>query len=180
MINIFNLFIYIITKVAIIISPANVGIFFARKSGVKIGKNCRIYSCKFGSEPYLISIGNNCEITSGVIFITHDGATWVFREEKKFTGTKYGPIIIRENCMVGMNTIILPNVEIGPNSIVGAGSVVTKDIPSNSVYGGNPAKFICTIDQYLENCKIKDTGKISSKNKKNILLKKFEKKLNRV
>lgn len=177
MTNVFNIFRHIITKTVTIIGPSSLRILFARKSGVKIGKNCRIFACEFGSEPYLISIGNNCEITSGVTFITHDGATWVFRKDKTFTGTKYGPIVIRENCMIGINTLILPNVEIGPNSIVGAGSIVTKKIPPNSVYAGNPAKFICTLEQYLNNCKIMDTGEISSKNKKNLLIEKFKKKL---
>jgi acetyltransferase-like isoleucine patch superfamily enzyme len=164
----------IITNIIIIFGPNDLKIFFARLIGVKIGKNCRIFTHKFGSELYLISIGDNCEITSGVTFITHDGVIWVFRKDKKFTGTKFGTIIIRKNCMIGVNSILLPNIEIGPNSIVGAGSVVTKTIPPNSVYAGNPAKFICTLDQFLINCKSKDTGKISSKNKRKVLSKKFE------
>jgi len=125
----------------------------ARKRGAKIGENCRIFDAKFGSEPYLISIGNHCEITSGVTFITHDGGTWVFRESKEFLGSKFGPIVIRDNCFIGINTIILPNVIIGPNSVVGAGSVVTKDIPANCVYAGNPARCICEIGDYLKKCK---------------------------
>jgi acetyltransferase-like isoleucine patch superfamily enzyme len=170
-----NSLVRLFTRIIIRSGPSNLRIFFARKSGVEIGKNCRIFACEFGSEPYLISIGNNCEITSGVTFITHDGGTWVFRKNKRFIGTKYGPIIIRENCMVGINTIILPNVEIGPNSVIGAGSVVTRNVSPNSIYAGNPAKFICTLDQYLDNCKIKDTGKIPSDNKRDELNKKFGK-----
>ncbi len=55
-----------------------------RKRGVKIGDNCEIYSTvNFGSEPYLISIGNHVRITHGCRFITHDGGVWVLRELKK-------------------------------------------------------------------------------------------------
>jgi acetyltransferase-like isoleucine patch superfamily enzyme len=127
----------------------SIRIKIAQKKGVKIGTNCLLLHVDFGSEPYLISIGNHCAIASGVNFITHDGGTWIFRENKKYLGAKFGPIIIRDNCFIGMNTIILPNVEIGPNSVIGAGSVVTKKIPQDSVYAGNPAHFICTIDDYL-------------------------------
>lgn len=163
-----------ISTLATIAGTNDFRIFIARKMGINIGYDCRIYSCRFGSEPYLIAIGNHCEITSGVTFITHDGATWVFRREKKFIGTRYGPIIIKDNCMIGVNSIILPNVTIGPNSIVGAGSVVTKNVPANAVYAGNPARFICTTDEYLEKCHKKDTGRIPSKNKKEILIKYFK------
>lgn len=128
----------------------------ARNWGVKIGSGCRISVCRFGSEPYLISIGNNSEVTYGVTFITHDGGTWIFRKNNEFTGNKFGPIIIKDNCMIGINSIILPNIEIGPNSVIGAGSVVTKNVPPNSVYAGNPAKFICSTSEYLEKCKNKD------------------------
>ena len=131
----------------------SLSISIAKRWGVKIGNNCRIFNCSFGSEPFLVSIGNNCEITSGVKFITHDGATWIFRKNKVFSRTKYGPIIIKDDCMIGINSIIMPNIEIGPNSIVGAGSVVTKNIPPNTVYAGNPARFICTVGEYLEKCK---------------------------
>jgi serine acetyltransferase len=60
--------------------------------------------------------------------------------------------------MIGINSIILPNVEIGPNSIVGAGSIVTNNIPPNSVYAGNPAKYICSVSEYLEKCMKNDVN----------------------
>jgi acetyltransferase-like isoleucine patch superfamily enzyme len=135
----------------------------------------------FGSEPYLVFIGNHCEITAGVHFITHDGGTWIFRENKKFLGSKFGPIIIRDNCFIGLNSILLPNITIGPNSVVGAGSVVTKDIPENCVYAGNPAKFICKTDDYLKKC-IDNPGDIGiddyrSLNNKEWILQKLKDKL---
>jgi len=130
----------------------------ARSWGVQIGSDCILHNVKFGSEPYLISIGNHCEITSGVQFITHDGATWVLRKDRQFLGSKFGPIIIHDNCFIGLNSLILPDVEIGPNSVVGAGSVVTKNIPENSIYAGNPARYICDYDEYLRKCKFENPG----------------------
>ena len=153
----------------------------ARKMGVKIGTNCLLFNSGFGSEPYLISIGDHCEITAGVIFITHDGATWVFRENKKFLGSKFGPIKIHDNCFIGLNSIILPNVEVGPNSVIGAGSVVTKNVLANSVYGGNPAKFICTLEEYLNKCLYNNRGDMGindwdGEGQKERIIKMFEKK----
>jgi len=135
---------------------------FTFKKKVKIGSNTRIFTSwfNFGSEPHLISIGSNCTITTGVKFITHDASLSVpfhlYGIPRTLNGSKanlFGKIVINDNCMVGVNTIILKNVNIGPNSIVGAGSLVTKDVLPNSVYAGNPAKFICTIDDYYNKIK---------------------------
>lgn len=127
---------------------------YARKLGVTIGENCRIISTPmWGSEPYLISIGNHVELSSGVSFITHDGATWVFRNDERYKDViRYGKIIIHDNCFIGMHSTILPGVSIGPNSIVGAGSLVRKNVEPNSVYAGVPAKRICSINEYAEKC----------------------------
>lgn len=122
---------------------------YFRKQGAQIGENNRIEIRDFGTEPYLVKIGNHCTIAPNVIFMTHDGATWVFTEE--FPGTqKFGSITILNNCFIGMNSIIMGNVTIGPNSIIGAGSIVTKSIPPNVVAAGNPAKIICPLDHYKE------------------------------
>jgi acetyltransferase-like isoleucine patch superfamily enzyme len=118
-----------------------------RKAGVKIGENCRIYTDSFGSEPYLISIGNHCTITSGVVFVNHDGACWVFREQVPNL-QNFGPIVIKDNSFIGTNAILLPHLTIGPNSIVAAGAVVTKDVPPNTVVGGVPARVLMSLDEY--------------------------------
>ena len=120
---------------------------------MNIGKNCYIdKSAIIGTEPYLISIGENVRITQGVKFITHDGSLWVLRNlgvVDKNTD-KFGRIKIGNNVNVGWNTIVMPNVVIGDNVMIGAGSIVTKDIPNNSVAVGVPAKIIETIDEYYE------------------------------
>ena len=127
------------------------------KKNVVIGKNTRILTSylNFGSEPYLIKIGNNCTITSGVKFITHDASIDVplnfFGKKRKTPKGKFekmGKIEVNDNCVIGVNSIILQNVSIGPNSVVGAGSVVTRNVPPNTVVGGNPSKIICTINEF--------------------------------
>lgn len=124
-------------------------IFYAKKMGVKIGSGCRLYVKKFGSEPFLIEIGNNVTITQDVKFITHDGSTWLIRDAK---GRRYlfRRIIIRDNVFIGMNSIIMPGVSIGNNVIVAAGSVITKSVPSGVVIGGNPAKTIMMYEDYKQ------------------------------
>lgn len=126
----------------------------SRKKGVKIGENCILVAYpRWGSEPWLISIGNHVEISNNVTFLTHDGATWCFREQEKYKDViRYGKITIKDNCFVGANVTILPNVSIGPNSIIGAGSIVTKDIKPYSVYAGSPARYICSLSEYAEKC----------------------------
>ncbi len=117
------------------------------KKGLKLGKDVEIIDTFFfdPSHCYLISIGDNCTICPGVRLIAHDAST------KKFLGyTKLGKIDIKENCFIGDSTIVLLGVTIGPNSIVGAESVVTRDIPPNTVAAGNPARVIGTLDEYLK------------------------------
>lgn len=127
---------------------------YARKKGVTVGQGCKLITpTHYGSEPWLITIGDHVELSSNVVFLTHDGATWVMRDlapEERVI--KYGKIVIGNNCFIGRGTTILPGVEIGDNCIVGACSVVTKSIPANSVYAGNPAHFICSVEDYVKKC----------------------------
>jgi acetyltransferase-like isoleucine patch superfamily enzyme len=120
------------------------------KRGLQIASDCRLTSVpNFGSEPYLISIGRHVTIASNVAFITHDGATWVIRDQPKYRGVlKFGRITVHDNCFIGYGSTVLPGVSIGPNSIVAAQSVVTKDVPPNTVVGGVPARVITSIEEY--------------------------------
>lgn len=110
---------------------------YARKIGVQIGNDCRLIgSPDWGSEPWLISVGNHTEVSCNVAFITHDGATWCFRNQERYKHTvKFGRINIGDNCFIGARSIILPGVTIGNNSIIAAGAVVNKDVPSGEVWG---------------------------------------------
>ena len=149
----------IIHKLHYRIKPGD-SVKIARKIGVRFtaeqGKEaCRILSEPygvFGSEPYLITIGEHVEITYGVRFITHDGAAWCLRNyDERFKEIDlFGPIKVGNNVFIGNNAIILPGVTIGDNVIVGAGAVVTKDIPSNSVSAGVPARVIKSLSDYAE------------------------------
>lgn len=151
----------IIRKLRYRIKPSN-AVKLAREIGVRFtaepGKeNCRLLVeplAAFGSEPYLITIGEHVEITAGCVFITHDGAAWALRnfDEKYKELDIFGPIKVGNNVFIGNNAIILPGVTIGDNVVIGAGSVVSKDIPSNSVAAGVPAKVIRSLEEYGERC----------------------------
>ena len=121
-----------------------------RDSGVQFGKDCRIFGDPdevFGSDPWLITLGDHVSITSGVRFVTHDGAVWVLRHKHKHLDV-HGRIKVGNNVFFGINSVVLPGVTIGSNVVIGAGSVVAKDIPDNSVAAGVPARVITTIDEY--------------------------------
>ena len=122
-----------------------------RKQGVQIGENCDIVPSSLGTEPYLVSIGNHVFISKGVVFHTHDGGVWIFREKVPDIRV-YGTITIEDNCIIGNNAQLLPNIRIGRNSIVGAGSVVISDVPPNSIVMGVPARVISSIPKYEERC----------------------------
>ncbi|WP_294353873.1 acyltransferase [uncultured Clostridium sp.] len=151
---------------------------FLRKKGVKIGTGCEVFpEVEFGSEPYLIEIGNDVRITNGVKFVTHDGGVWVLRNMNKLPNADiFGKIIIGNNVHIGWNSIIMPNVTIGDNCIIGCGAVVTKDIPSNSVAVGVPARVIKTIEEYYEQNKEKAdfTKHMNQEEKKKYLFNKYK------
>lgn len=119
-----------------------------RDKGVKIGENMRAFSPPTSAEPYLLEFGNNITISSGVKFTTHDNSA--IKVIPNSTDL-FGRIKIGDNCFIGQNSLILPGVEIADNTIVAAGSVVTKSFKKEGkIIGGNPAKVIGNIEEYVE------------------------------
>lgn len=137
-----------------------------RKNGMKVGYNCHIYSNIGKAEAYLIEIGDNVTISNDVQIITHDNS--IIKLIDNMTDY-FGKVIIQDDCFIGARAIILPGVTIGKNSIVGAGSVVTRSVEDYCVVAGNPAKKICDVDQFRE--KIRPFGVDYSElcNKKDIV-----------
>lgn len=155
--------IYIFKK--LIFTPAQ----RARMAGVVLGEDNFISSDFWSSEPFLITIGNHCQITRGVQIYTHGGGGAVRQKFPKFDC--FGKVFIGDYVYIGNNASIMPGVSIGNNVLVAACSVVTKSIPDNVVVGGNPAKIICSIDEYIDrNLKYNLDSKRLSKNEKRTLL----------
>lgn len=122
---------------------------YARHLGVRIGENCLIATRNWSTEPYLIIIGNNVQITNNVSIHTHGGAHTARQFYPDFDF--FGKVVIEDWVYIGAYSQIMPGVTIGQGSVVAAGSIVTKSIPPNTVFGGNPARFICTTNDFIKN-----------------------------
>ena len=149
----------------------------ARHLGVEVGEACRIIGLNrltFGSEPFLISLGNHVEVTSGVRFVTHDGGVWVLREQSPDIDV-FGAIRVGNNVFVGMDALILPGVTIGNNVVIGARSVVTKDVDDNEVVAGVPAKVVSSYSDYATRCRAAGvpTKRMSPERKRTFLQRMF-------
>ncbi len=118
-----------------------------RKMGMQLGKGVNLPPSTWidTSHCFLISIGDNCGFGEECLILAHDAMPNEFLD-----ATRLGRVTIHESCHFGARTVILPGVEIGPRSIVGANSVVINDIPPDTLAAGNPAKVICSLDEYLE------------------------------
>ena len=127
---------------------------YAKKVGVNCGEDLHIYgTVHWGSEPWIITIGQNVHLTQGVSFLTHDAGILIFKKDyPDLELTK--PITIGDDVYIGSNTLILGGVKIGNKVIIGCGSIITKDIPDNSVVVGVPGRVIKTADEYLEKAKL--------------------------
>lgn len=120
-----------------------------RKDGLSIGDGTHIFSNLVTSEPYLISIGKNCTISTEVCFLTHDASVGLFLD-RKVKSDICGRISIGDSCFIGNRAIILYGVTIPNNTIVAAGSVVTKSINEpGCIVGGNPARVIGKVEDFL-------------------------------
>ena len=97
------------------------------------------------SHCFLISIGDHCGFGPDCLILAHDAQMDEFLD-----AARLGRVIIHESCHIGARTVILPGVEIGPRTIVGASSVVAKSLPPDTVCAGNPAAVVCSLQEYLE------------------------------
>jgi len=110
---------------------------------VYISSGCNI------TDPSLVRLGNNVGLSDCTLF-GHDGVVLLFEACYQVKLDSVGAIDIRDNSFVGHGAIIMPRVTIGPDSIVAAGAIVTRDVPPGTVVGGNPAKVICTTTELLK------------------------------
>lgn len=121
------------------------------KRGMKVWENCSIMDGSTFDYGHcnLISIGNNVTIAPQAYLLAHDAST-----KRDLGYTKIGRIEIKDNVFIGARALVMPGVTVGESSIVAAGAVVTKDVPSNSVVAGNPAKIICSKNEYINKNKL--------------------------
>lgn len=116
------------------------------KMGLTVGRNFHRLNGVIldSSHCWLITIGDNVTLAPRVHILCHDAST-----KHALNYTKIGRVDIGNHVFIGASTVVLPNVRIGDYVIIGANSTVTKDIPSNSVAVGSPAKVIMTYDEYI-------------------------------
>lgn len=117
------------------------------KKGLKIGQNVHLGPEVIIDPSYcfLITIGDNVTLAPRVHLLAHDASMGVHLKRAKM-----GEVKILNDSFIGAGTIVLPGVTVGPNSVVGAGSVVTRDVPPGMVATGNPAKIVSTLEEFLQ------------------------------
>lgn len=125
---------------------SQIGTFVEVQRGVNIGKRCKIQSHSFLCEG--VTIEDGVQIGHGVMF-TNDKFPRAIKKDgslKDNSDWECLPTLVKTGAAIGSNATILPGITIGEWSLVGAGSVVTKDVPARTIVAGNPAKVIKTID----------------------------------
>ena len=143
---------------------------YARHVGVNLGKHCFISTREWGKEAYLRTIGDHVAVTRGVAIHTHGGGRVLRKEHPDFD--VFGKVVIKDWAYIGAGSHIMPGVTIGEGALVAAGSIVTKSVAPHTIVGGNPARFICTTEEYYERNKQYDLGtkRLSMAEKKKLLL----------
>lgn len=122
----------------------------ADKAEIQIGENTRIHgTCIHASKS--VTVGRNCLIAANCQIMDGSGHDLSFSNVENRINTRgiVKPVVIGDNVWIGANSIVLPGVTIGNGSVIGAGSVVTKNIPPMVLAGGNPAKVIKTADEVI-------------------------------
>src|SRR5215469_16522758 len=129
---------------------SKIGAFVEIQKNASVGKRCKISSHSFICEGVLIE--DNVFIGHGVTFIndSYPRATTLDGDLQTEAAWKVEHTVIKKGASIGSGSTILSNTNIGENAIVGAGSVVTKDVPPNSVVAGNPARVLRYLEQTVE------------------------------
>lgn len=128
---------------------------YYRRGGCRIGQDCLICSDIMTQEPFLISIGDRCVISTDVVFVTHDYSISRVIPDKS---NIYGRIQIGNNCFIGTRSVLMYGIELPDNVIVAAGSVVVNSFEdSNIVIAGNPARIVGTWDDMYKKYEDKAT-----------------------
>jgi acetyltransferase-like isoleucine patch superfamily enzyme len=124
-----------------------IGTFVEIQKGAKIGKNCKISSHTFICEG--VTIENNVFIGHNVTFINdaYPRATNPTGELQTGADWVCVPTLIQQGAAIGSSTTLLCGITVGENAIVGAGSVVTKDVPAHTIVAGNPARILRKINE---------------------------------
>ena len=123
-----------------------IGAFVEIQKNAQIGKNCKIQSHTFICEG--VTIEDNAFVGHSVTFINDKYPSAANADGQLQTEEDWvvEPTVVKQHAAIGSGSTILCNITIGENSIVGAGSVVTRDVPANAIVAGNPARFIRRID----------------------------------
>lgn len=132
--------------------------YVCRHGGLySVGQGCSILPSVVFGDPYLTRLGNNVHFSTCAL-IGHDGSTAMLYHAYGVKVDSVGKIDIRDNVFIGYQAIIMPNVTIGPNAIVAAGSVVTKDVAEGDIVAGVPARPIGRVSELVEKLKEKTAG----------------------
>ena len=125
----------------------SIGAFVEVQKNATVGKNCKISSHTFICEG--VTIEDNVFIGHGVMFIndTYPRSVNVSGRPQTEADWKVQPTLVKNGASIGSGSTILANVTIGENAIVGAGSVVTRDVAPNAIVAGNPSRFFRPIDE---------------------------------
>jgi acetyltransferase-like isoleucine patch superfamily enzyme len=150
---------------------------YHRSRGVRIGSGCELIGTTlhtFGSEPYLVTIGDGVTVSHGADFLTHDGGLRVVRDRHP-GAFYYAPITVGDHAFIGAHAVLLPGTVIGERAVVGAGAVVSGEVPAGTVVAGVPARPVKSVEEYgsARRAEWIDTAGLSARDKERLLRRRF-------